>query len=373
MINLIANNIFILNFILTLIWGIIFLVPSNQITLDGEHKRKTFIIICCIQWVLISSLRADSVGADTVNYMRLFDVHNNMSWEAVLLAAKDYYFGSEVAVDYELGYVIFEKLIGSISSSHLFYKMVIATIFMSALGVFIYKNSEDPFISFIIYDALMYNMFSLTGYRQVVSVAIGILFGYEYIKKRKFIPFLILVLVASLFHKSTLFFIVFYFLADKKITQKYLIVISALIMFLLIERYRVFNYVKVIIGYEQYSGTYGFAQQTFLVLLVLLTVAIIVCHRQIMWYAKNISFEYTIHYDNALILTWLTVPMAMVSPTSMRVVYDFGFISFLLYIPMLVKSFYDFKNRIIVYVSLSILLGFFVLTRTPEYIFFWQI
>ena len=275
--------------------------------------------------------------------------------------------------DYELGYVLLEKIIGSITSSHLIYKIIIASIFMTAFGRYIYINSKDPFISFIVYDALMYNMFSLTGYRQVVSVAIGVLCGYEFVKKRRFIPFLVFILIAALFHKSTLIFIPFYFLANKKITNRYLLEAFCVVLLLIAGRNQLFNYVKVLVGYEQYGGTYGFAQQTFILLLIALTFVVIVFKQQILRYAANNNMLYIGHYYNALILTWFMIPFAMVSPTSMRLVYDFGFISFLLLIPVLVKSFCRRNNRIIMYCFLIILFGYFILTRTPEYAFYWQV
>lgn len=372
-VNDLSNIIFVLNFALTILWAVVFLVPlePNETHESRNRRKKVFIIVCCIQWILISGLRADSVGSDTSNYMRLYELHNRMSWAEIWSTVKAYYLGIEVTADYELGYVVFEKLIGSITPSHLFYKFIVAIIFMSALGKFIYKNSVDPFISFIVYDALMYNMFSLTGYRQVISVSLGILCGYEFIKKRRFIPFLILLVVSSLFHRSILIFIIFYFLANKKITHRYVLVATAMIAVLVVERNNVFNYVKVLVGYEQYSGTYGFAQQTFLLLLILLTIGVIICRKQIVRYAEYRGLNYAVYY-NAFILTWAMFPLAMVSPTSMRLVYDFGFISFLLLIPVLVKSFHSLTNRIIVYGFLILTFGYFIITRSPDYMFFWQ-
>lgn len=367
-------NIFFVNFLLTLLWAVIFLYSNiwNQ-TLGYNDKRKIFIIICCIQWILISGLRADFVGADTGNYMRLFDLHNNLSWSELWENVKLYYFSGGVTEDYELGYILFEKIIGSITSSHVIYKFIIATIFMSAFGRFLYKNSLDPFISFIVYDALMYNMFSLTGYRQVVSVSIGILCGYEFVKKRRFIPFLMLILIASLFHKSTLIFILFYFMANIKISNGYLLGTFVTVLVLIVSRNQVFNYIKVLVGYEQYSGNYGFAQQTFMLLLIALTFVAILCKPQVFRCAKNIGETCAEHYYNALALCWFMIPFAMVSPTSMRLVYDFGFVAFLLLIPALVRSFYRRNDRIIVYSFMIVLFGYFVLTGTPEYAFYWQV
>lgn len=372
--NDLSRKIFAVNLVLMMLWAILLLVPRRQLRSAVQKKRNriVFITLCCVQWVLISGLRADSVGADTENYLKLFDEHISMSWSELWRNVKLYYAGNEAVADYEIGYVVFEKLLSLVTTSHLVYKLLIATIFMVPFGIYVYKNSEDPFLSFLVYDALMYNMFSLTGYRQVVSVAIAILLGYEFVKKRKFIPFLLLVLIASLFHKSTLIFLVFYFLANKKITTQYLLGTLAVVVVLIFARNSVFNYVKYLVGYEQYSGEYGFAQQAFLLLVVALTVAAFFFRRQILGYAQREGVTYVEHYYNAFVLTWYMIPFAMVSPTSMRLVYDFGFISFLLLIPVFAKSFRKSNDRAVVYLTLTAVLSFFIFTKTPEYLFFWQ-
>lgn len=369
-----SNSMFFINFLLTLLWAAIFLYSPRYDETEEDKKRKKmlFVIICCVQWVLISGLRAVQVGADTENYLRLFDLHNSMAWRELLESTKEYYLGNGTYNDYEIGFILFERIIGAFTSSHILYNVFVAGIFMSALGRFIYKNSDDPFISFILYDAFMFNMFSLTGYRQIISVAIGILLGYEFVKKRKFVPFIVLILVASLFHKSTLIFIIFYFLSNKKVTNAYLFTAFATVAALIVARNKVFNYVKVIVGYENYTGTYGFAQETFLLLLIVLTAAVLICRPQILAYADEKGIQNIDYYYNALILSWIMLPFAMVSPTSMRLVYDFGFISFLLLMPVFVKSFYKRNNRLIVYGVFILVLGYFILAKSPDYMFFWQ-
>lgn len=362
------KNIFFVNFVLTLLWGFVLLYSKrpNDTVRKAQKRKLAFVIIACVQWVLISGLRADMVGADTLNYMRLFDIHTNLEWKDIFESIKVYYINGGAIIDeYEPGYILLEKLIGTFTTSHMAYKFIISTIFMSTLGYYVYKNSEDPCLSFIIYDALFYNMFSLTGYRQVVSAAIGILLGYEFIKKRKAGSFLILLLVASLFHKSTLVFVLFYFLANKKITHRYMVTAGAIIGVMLIYRNSLFNYVKVLVGYDEYSGIYGFAQLTFTILLLSLTFIALYLKPQILRYKAE-----AVHYYNGLILMWMMMPFAMVSPTSMRLVYDFGFVLLLL-IPVIVKSFKIKSNRTIIYIAIVLLFGYFIITKTPDYQFYW--
>lgn len=57
---------------------------------------------------------------------------------------------------------------------------------------------------------------NLSLYRQWCAMAI-LTFSFKYIKER-FIPFLIIVILAAFFHRTALLFLIVYFLYDKKLT-----------------------------------------------------------------------------------------------------------------------------------------------------------
>lgn len=366
--SFLMKNIFFINFLVTLLLGMILIYSSeyNKTSEQTRKNRKLFIVLVCLQWILISGLRDLSVGADTQNYANLFNEHLNLSWRQIIHELIIYITnGGEYSLEYEPGYILFEKIIGSFTTNPIIYNFIIALIFMSAFGYYVYKNSIDPCLSFIIYDALFYNMFSLTGYRQTIAVAIAVLFGSEFIKKRKLIPFLILVLVACLFHKTTLIFLLLYFLANKKIKFNY-IIFSAFVIFIgVLYRNQIFYYVKNIFGYEQYAGNYGFAQGTFTLFLILLTIVAFIQYRNVID-----NYKYANIYYNGFILMWYMMPLAMVSPTSMRLVYIFGFV-LIPFVPALIKSFSDIQTRRIIYLLIYLLFAYFIAVKTPEYQFFW--
>ena len=70
--------IYLLNILLMFMWAFLLLAykPSDQ-------KKKAFCAIACIQWVLVSGLRSAYVGADTMNYRRLFYLVENTSWNKI--------------------------------------------------------------------------------------------------------------------------------------------------------------------------------------------------------------------------------------------------------------------------------------------------
>ena len=360
-------NIFLLNYIIISVEAFFLLYrPAKNEEFTDKYKlgcKKAFIVLACIQWIMISGLRADSVGSDTGNYMRIFDMHKNMTFDDLINYFKNYYTNDG---DYEPGYVLLERVIAIFTHNHVVYKFIIAIIFMSSMGKFIYKHSEDPFMAFVLYSGLFYNMFSLTGYRQVISVTIGIFWGYEYIKKRKFMSFLILVLIASTFHKSTLIFLLYYFMYNKKVDGLYAVVSLAIIGFMIVNRNQLFYYVKDIVGYDEYGVEGNFTQRNFLIMAGMLAILVI-------WRFKHVvQVHPKAHsYYNALILSGMMLPFAMVSPTSMRLVYDFGFMLMSL-LPLVLKSIKIERDKVLIYGAIVAVFGFFVATRTPEYLFFWQ-
>lgn len=363
-------NIFVVNFLLTLIWAFLFLYKKSNDPEQNKKNKKAFVIIVCVQWVLISGLRSDYTGSDTGNYMSRINGMVDVSWLDVLKNFYTYFFGGEsdsMVRSTEPGFYLFEKLIATFVKTKMAYKFIVAIIFTSALGNYIYKYSEEPFISILIYDAVFYNMFSLTGYRQVISVAIIGLYGYQYVLNRNFGKYLTLLLISCLFHKSSVIFILLYFFANTKQTPAKIIAYIAAIIPLIIFRNSIFGYAKVLMGYEEYGGSYGFRQQNFLILLLIMTILLI-------YYRKGILEQdnpyVTVHY-NGLILSWFMFPLAMVSPTSMRLVYDFG-MSYMALTPLLFKSFDKKNDRFIAYTVTIILLGYFIVTRSPDYNFFWH-
>lgn len=366
----VVENIFALNFFLILLWGI--LLIYNKPNLSEKKKRRNkiiFVVIACLQWILISGLRADSVGDDTENYMLFFDEHSALSWNKVFKGLGDYIntgkMGSVWYLDTEPLFVVFNKLVSVFTTDHVVYKFLIAIIFMSALGRYVYKYSKDPCLSFILYGGLFFNMFSLTGYRQVLAVAL-ILFGFRFIKERKLVSFLILLFFAYFFHRTSLIFILLYVLANKKITPNYILIGVAALVGLIVFRSQVFVLVRDFVGYEEYVGNYGFKQEMFMLLLGIITFGAF-------WRFKEVTKEEpgALLYYNGLILSWFMMPLAMESPSCMRLVYNFAFVLMLL-VPLIVQSFREKRDRILLYIAIYGVFMINVLTSEFTYAFYWQ-
>ena len=81
-----------------------------------------------------------------------------------------------------------------------------------------------PFLSLALYICFGFYSFIFSGLRQAIALAITYI-SYDFIKKRQLWKFTLTILVASTFHKSAIFFLPAYFIAQLKVTIPILLVI----------------------------------------------------------------------------------------------------------------------------------------------------
>ena len=74
-------------------------------------------------------------------------------------------------------------------------------------------------LGFLMYVTLGLYTFMVQGLRQAIAMSIC-LFSIEFVKKRKFIPFFLVVFLASTYHKTAIVFAVIYFLYGIKMDFK---------------------------------------------------------------------------------------------------------------------------------------------------------
>ncbi len=351
--------IYLLNILMIIVYALLFLYNSKF------KNKKLFCILASINWILLSGLRHITIGADTEVYkLYMFDRTLYLSWNHIFLEFINVYFGGGVGKD--PGYSIFEKIVQLFTTNYQVYLIIIALIFTVPLGRWIYKNSKEPLISFLMYSVLFYSFFSLTGHRQTIATALVVLLGYELIIKRKLFPFLVLILLAFTIHKSAVAFLPFYFLANIKINRKYLF--SVLLVFIIIFLFR-FEFMEIIvniIGYDEYMYQYeGAGTWTFTTLLIVVFVVSIWKYRTILYHNPQ-----AIHYINALVLALVFVPLTFINPSTMRAVQYYS-IFLILLIPEIIFSF-NRKERVIVYYMATGLLLLLFIRNNPHYLFFWQ-
>ena len=165
---------------------------------DRRQKQRWYIIIIFTSLTLIAMIRSWSVGVDTLQYYRNFSVIAQLDWKQIDL------------LRYEPGFFYFCKILSCLSTDPHILIAISSLIIIPSVGRFIYKYSSHMALSTYIYLTLNIYFFHLTGMRQSLAIAI-LLYGFDFLLKKKYIRYAGVVLLAALFHSSAalLLFLIF--------------------------------------------------------------------------------------------------------------------------------------------------------------------
>ena len=151
-------------------------------------KRRRFLFISFILLVIISGFRDYSVGVDTLYYVSLF---NNI--ELVDFNTSRY----------EIGFLFFLRIIHSLTDNASVFLLLSSCICIGITCQFIFKYSDDPLLSILLYILLKPYFFQMTGIRQSIATAFVMLAFMLIMETRTFwktAVSIIFMVVAVLFH-----------------------------------------------------------------------------------------------------------------------------------------------------------------------------
>lgn len=185
----------------------VYLSAGQELTKAQRKQRRNWLLIAAIPMFLLIALRSSNMGADTATYLKFFRLTAASSWEHMF-----------DIVDFEPGYVVFEKLVSYISREPLFFQIVYSTIFLIEVVHFANQLEKSNFLFLYFFATLGIYTFMFTGVRQCLAMCIC-LFSYGFIKKRRLLPFLLCVLLAFQFHKSSVLFVAAYFIYNRKLNM----------------------------------------------------------------------------------------------------------------------------------------------------------
>lgn len=355
---------------LILIFGLLYSKGLKQ-EIDSPRNRKKYIQIISFILILQSGLRNVAVGDDTYAYFLKFEEVKRTSWSNIYESLREYY---QLGIGKDPGYLVFQKVLQLFTDEYQVFLFIVAILFFVALGNFIYKNTtrlNDAIIAFVIYSVLFYSFFSITGIRQTIVTA-ATLYGYELIKRKKLLPFLILIVLASTIHKSVLIFIPFYFIA--RINNPKYLYRGILLLFPVFMVYKnsIADYLKLLGGYEDYDQFKDAGTYTFTIMFLLISIVAL-------WRSKTVlkCNENGQYYYNAFSIALLFLPLTWVNPNAMRIVQYFS-IFMMLFIPEIIHSFQKVSIKIrkdIFRFTIILLIVLFLKSNWGDkipYGFFWE-
>ena len=186
------------------------ILPVISFLFFDKHKKKSFfyIFILLLPLFFLLAFKSDNIGADTKSYNRMFEMMKNGT------------FNQEASFDsIEPGYKYFLMLLTKISYDPHIQYVVCAVFFHLGLSYFIYKNTKISSLFVLFYMCFGLYIFYMSGLRQSIAITICLI-AFSQAKQKHFFGFLLLVGLATLFHKSAVIFIFVYILSLYKFTKK---------------------------------------------------------------------------------------------------------------------------------------------------------
>lgn len=223
-------------------------------------KKCTFCILVVIQMFLILALRSVDVGVDLGMYMYAYQRFETYSFTELIRAVG--LMPNSFGLNFEGGYVFLNWICSYIGLDFHDFLVLCAAINMISVGMFIYKYSNRPCLSFVIFAAIgdFFNCFFIL--RQMLAISIA-LWGVPFLLKNERWKTIILFFIAFLFHRSVLLLLPIVFLYNIKINKRMLrFFFGGSLIFLIVGRnimegivfkiYRLF-------GVGHYIASYGFS------------------------------------------------------------------------------------------------------------------
>lgn len=211
-------------------------------------RDKFAIAVFFLTYIGCVCLRDLSVGVDTINYVRYFRSGPVLGWD------HGYYYGKS-----EPGFHLLCAIISLIGNERLFL-IICGLLAVVPIAILYFKESESAPLccSFFLISLLFEFLFS--GVRQGVAVGIGVI-SFYFVKKKKLIPFLFTVGLATSFHSSAIVLVILYPLFYAKITQKWIPVVLLIIGAAYVFKDTIFNTILLpmfggdyLSGYEYLTG-----------------------------------------------------------------------------------------------------------------------
>lgn len=182
-----------------------YLPMEAELTKAQRKKRRNWLLVAAFPMFFLIALRGKYMGADTSVYLKFFRLTAESSWGEMF-----------DIVDFEPGFVIFEKLVSYISQEPLFFQITYTAVYLITVVHFANQLERSHFLFLFFFATLGIYTFMFTGVRQCLAMCIC-LFSYDFIKKRRIGPFLLCIALAFTFHKSSILFLAAYFIYPRKL------------------------------------------------------------------------------------------------------------------------------------------------------------
>jgi len=187
---------------------ILFVLAVLNIQMHDRLSNQMLSAIAALLLIGIAGLRYET-GGDWDTYMELFASFPPFS----RLIGRPAEFAD---LSVEEGFVLLCALVKSLGGTiqHLFFVVTTINILLITCGLF--KYTKYPVVALLCYYGVLYFQLEMIYIRQATAVALCF-FALQYIKPKRFVPYLLVIILACTFHRVAALMIPLYFVLDWKL------------------------------------------------------------------------------------------------------------------------------------------------------------
>lgn len=289
---------------------------------DGRQKIIT-VIFSALPMILVAALRYD-VGMD---YMYTYVPY----FETVRAGFLEDYSQMEIL------YHLLNVLVARLGGDYVWVFSACAILFYVAVYLQIFEDSPNPMLSIFLMTGMGYVFVFFNAMRQMTGCAI-LLYSLRYIQRRRLIPFLICVALASGFHISCIVFAPVYWISRIRIRPIWAFILTAVITVLSVF---IAGLVLQLIGMTRYAGYLKSVFDTGKTAYVMLAMHAVLLVFDSVFYQNNA--QYRMYYNLQLFALWTTIFSGRIV-LMLRLLWVFGLPS-MISLPMALAGIQNQKNK----------------------------
>ena len=185
-------------------------------SLANTKEQRRSIYYASVVFLLIIFIAQDfSVSIDIAEYMRQYAIIPTLT------------FGQMLTHKFEIGYVLLCRLLEMTFESDRVLLVAMGVLILLPFGRYYERDTSQPMVALMAFVALGMYMHAIIFWRQLAAMAI-LTFAIPYIRQRKILPFLLIMLAAMTFHKTSFVFLWIYLIYNIPIGKRLLIACAGL-------------------------------------------------------------------------------------------------------------------------------------------------
>ena len=299
------------------------LAEGNSYYEKERKKRNLALAFFFLFLTMLLMFRHESVGIDTKNYIIYFRVFSNSSWKSL------------IGGSWEIGFAYFNKIILLFSKNVQVFFAVTAIVITCMIYPTYKRLCIDSTLTILLYVNMSTFVMMFSGIRQMLAIAIGFI-AYEFTRKKRLIPYALMVALAMMFHTSAFMLILMYPVYHLKLTKKSLIAVVPILCLIFVFNEPIFTFLAEYL--EKYTRFEAELSSTG-AYTVLILFAMFVVFSFVIPDEKIMDTE-TLGLRNFMVLTLALQMFAPLHTLAMRMNYYY-----IIFIPLLIPKIIQYRKK----------------------------